>query len=97
MMFQDLTVPCGTVHMGIDLGRRKALMSEHFLDHAQELLYQEEQLLRSLESYKSGESGRLVIGISPFRSLYMIPDVVRQVREKYPDVPQQDRFELIEE
>ncbi len=59
---------------------------EHFLDQAQELLYREEQLHRSLEAYKSGESGRLEIGISPFRSLYMIPDVVRQMREKYPDV-----------
>lgn len=59
---------------------------EHFVREAQELLYREDQLHRSLEAYKSGESGRLVIGISPFRSLYMIPDVVRQVREKYPDV-----------
>ena len=59
---------------------------EHFVAQAQELLYREEQLLRSLESYKSGESGRLVIGISPFRSQYMIPRVVRQVRERYPDV-----------
>lgn len=59
---------------------------EHFIRQAQELLYREDQMLRSLEAYKSGESGRLVIGISPFRSQYMIPDVVRQVREQYPDV-----------
>ena len=43
-------------------------------------------MLRSLEAYKSGESGRLVIGISPFRSQYMIPSVVQRVREQYPDV-----------
>lgn len=59
---------------------------EHFVRQAQELLYREDQMLRSLEAYKSGESGRLVIGISPFRSQYVLPDVVRQVREKYPDV-----------
>ena len=59
---------------------------EHFVREAQELLYREDQLHRSLEAYKSGESGRLHIGISPFRSLYMIPDVVRRVRQKYPDV-----------
>lgn len=59
---------------------------EHFVRQAQDLLYREDQLLRSLEAYKSGESGRLVIGISPFRSQYMIPDVVRQVRGRYPDV-----------
>ena len=59
---------------------------EHFVRDAQELLYREDQMLRSLESYKSGESGRLVIGISPFRSQYMIPDVLRRVREQYPEV-----------
>lgn len=59
---------------------------EHFVREAQELLYREDQMLRSLEGYKSGESGRLVIGISPFRSLYMIPHVLRQVRERYPHV-----------
>ena len=59
---------------------------EHFVAQAQELLYREDQMLRSLESYKSGESGRLVIGISPFRWQYMIPHVVRGVRERYPDV-----------
>lgn len=59
---------------------------EHFVREAQELLYREDQMLRSLESYKSGESGRLVIGISPFRSQYMIPAVLRQVLQQYPDV-----------
>ena len=59
---------------------------EHFVQQAQELLYREDQMIRSLESYKSGESGRLVIGISPFRSQYMIADVVRRVRAAYPDV-----------
>ena len=59
---------------------------EHFVREAQELLYREDQLYRSLEAYKSGESGRLNIGISPFRAQYMIPNVVRQVRQQYPDV-----------
>lgn len=65
---------------------RLTAAGEHFVREAQELLYREDQMLRSLEAYKSGESGRLVIGISPFRSLYMIPDVLRQVRQRYPDV-----------
>lgn len=59
---------------------------EHFIRQAQELLYQEDQLLRSLESYKSGESGKLVVGISPFRSQYLLPAVVQQVRQRYPGV-----------
>ena len=59
---------------------------EHFIRQAQELLYREDQMLRSLEAYKSGESGRLVIGISPFRSQYLIPSVVQAVRRRYPGV-----------
>lgn len=59
---------------------------EHYIRQAQELLYREDQLLRSLEAYKSGESGRLVIGISPFRSQYLMPEVVRRVQERYPGV-----------
>ena len=59
---------------------------EHFVRQALELLFREDQMLRSMEAYKNGESGRLVIGISPFRSQYIIPQVVRQVRERYPDV-----------
>lgn len=59
---------------------------EHFIRQARELLYREDQLYRSMEQFSSGESGRLVIGISPFRTLYMIPDVVKKVREKFPGV-----------
>ena len=59
---------------------------EHFIRRARELLYQEDQLLRSMDAYKSGECGRLVIGISPFRSQYLIPSVVQAVRRQYPGV-----------
>ena len=59
---------------------------EHFIRRARELLYQEDQLLRSMDAYKSGECGRLVIGISPFRSQYLIPPVVEAVRRQYPGV-----------
>lgn len=59
---------------------------EHFISRARELLYREDQLLRSMDAYKAGESGRLVIGISPFRSQYLIPSVVAAVRRQYPGV-----------
>ena len=59
---------------------------EHFVHEAQELLYQEDQLLRSMDEYKAGERGRLVIGISPFRCLYLIPPLVQKIKERFPDV-----------
>lgn len=59
---------------------------EYFLKEAQQLLYKEEQLLRSMEGFKNGEKGRLTIGISPFRSLYMIPRVIHKIKERYPGI-----------
>lgn len=59
---------------------------EHFMREAQELLYREDQLMRSMEGYKSGECGRLVIGISPFRSQYLAPAVVQEIRNRFPGV-----------
>ncbi len=58
----------------------------HFIREAQDLLYKEDQLLRSMERFKSGEAGQLTIGITPFRCSYLIPDIVRQVREQYPGI-----------
>ena len=59
---------------------------EDFVRQAQELLYKEDQLKRSMEQFRSGEAGRLTIGISPFRSMYLLSDMVKKVREKYPGV-----------
>ena len=59
---------------------------EHFLQEAQRLLYQEDQLLRSMADFKTGKSGSLSIGISPFRSLYLMPDIAKKLQEKFPNV-----------
>lgn len=59
---------------------------EHFVKEAAELLYKEEQLKRTMEGFRSGERGRLVIGTSPFRCLYLIPGIVKKVRERFPGV-----------
>ena len=58
----------------------------HFMQEAQKLMYSEQQLLRSMEQFRSGERGELVIGVTPFRSLYILPDVVKQLRQRYPGV-----------
>ena len=59
---------------------------ESFIPQARELLFRQEQLTHSMARFQSGESGRLVIGISPFRTLYMIPQVAKKVRDQFPGV-----------
>ena len=59
---------------------------EYFVNNARELVYREEQLCKALERFKSGEKGRLVIGITPFRSLYLMPEIVKKIRKRYPGV-----------
>lgn len=59
---------------------------QHFLQEATELLYKEDQLLRSMERFKSGEAGQLVIGVTPFRSSYLLPDVVKKFRTAFPHI-----------
>lgn len=58
----------------------------YFIRKAKDLLYEEDQLLKSLKQFKTGEYGRLDIGVTPFRSTYLMPDVVRRVKERYPGV-----------
>ncbi len=59
---------------------------EHFIAEARKLLYQEDQLQRSMEEYKTGKRGRLVIGISPFRAMYLVSNVAKKIKERYPEV-----------
>lgn len=57
---------------------------EVFIRDAKDLLYREDQLLRSMEGFRSGDSSRLVIGISPFRCLYLIPEVIAALQQQFP-------------
>ena len=59
---------------------------ESFIQQARELQYRQEQLVHSMSRFQSGEAGRLVIGVSPFRALYMIPEIAKKVRDKFPGV-----------
>lgn len=58
----------------------------YFIREAKELLYKENQLSKGLEQFKSGENGRLVIGVTPFRSLYLMPPLAKKIRDRYPGV-----------
>lgn len=59
---------------------------QYFIREATELVYKEDQLLRSMERFKTGEAGQLVIGITPFRSSYLIPDVIKEFRSAFPQI-----------
>ncbi len=59
---------------------------EYFVEKAKEILYKEKQLLHSMEQFKTGVKGQLVIGITPFRSAYMVSKTIKVFREKYPGV-----------
>lgn len=59
---------------------------QHFIQEARELLYKEDQLIRTMEQYKSGDAGQLVIGVTPFRSSYLIPEIIKEFRIAYPNI-----------
>lgn len=58
----------------------------HFVAQAKDLLYRQQQLLSSMEQFREGSRGQLVIGATPFRSAYMLPEMLAQLREKYPGI-----------
>lgn len=57
---------------------------EFFIKEAKELLYKEDQLIKTLSEFKTGKLGHLSIGISPFRSQYLIPNIIKKVKDKFP-------------
>lgn len=59
---------------------------EYFITNAQELLYRQDQLIESLNKYKSGETGQVTVGVTPFRSQYLMPEIIVSFRERYPNV-----------
>ncbi len=56
---------------------------ECFINDAREILFREDQLKRKMEEYSSGEKGRLIIGVSPFRSFWLLPEIVKKLKEKF--------------
>lgn len=59
---------------------------EYFVRNAGELVYKEEQMRKALMQFQTGQSGRLVIGITPFRSIYLMPELIKKIHSKYPGV-----------
>lgn len=59
---------------------------ECFIREAEALLRRETKLLETMEQFASGARGRLTIGVSPFRNLYMMPPVIRKLKQAYPGI-----------
>lgn len=57
-----------------------------FISKAKSMLYEQEQLLKAMERFKSGENGCLDIGVTPFRSVYLMPDVVKAIKARFPGI-----------
>ncbi len=57
---------------------------EFFVQRAHKLIFDEETLLKTMEKYKSGERGKLIIGAVPFRSSYMMPALIKKVKDRFP-------------
>lgn len=76
--------------LGIQLFNRKSIpltltdAGEYFLKEAETIIYKENQLKQTMELYKQGKHGKITIGISPFRSLYIMPHLIKELRNKYP-------------
>lgn len=59
---------------------------EFFIEKSKKLLFEEDVLLKTLDKYKTGEKGKLVIGAVPFRSSYMMPKLIKKIKEKFPEI-----------
>ncbi|MBQ7138110.1 MAG: LysR family transcriptional regulator [Clostridia bacterium] len=75
--------------MGVKLFERTTPLSltaagEYFAARAEHLLFEAEQLRKTMDRYRTGENGKLIIGISPSRSAYLMPDFVREMKKRFP-------------
>lgn len=56
---------------------------ELFISEATEILFKEERLKHLMQDFKTGDKGRLTIGISPFRASFFIADVIKKLQQEY--------------
>jgi DNA-binding transcriptional LysR family regulator len=59
---------------------------EQFVRQAEELLYQQDRLKKTMEQFRSGEAGCLDIGVSPFRTQLLMPQMLKKLRLRYPGI-----------
>lgn len=59
---------------------------EFFIEKARKMVFEEDVLLKTIEKYRSGKKGKLVIGAVPFRSSYMLPPLITEIKKKFPEL-----------
>ena len=65
----------------------------YFIKEAQQILYKEDQLIKSMAQFKTGDKGEIVIGATPFRSSYLLPSLVKTLNNKFSGL----KIKLVEE
>lgn len=57
-----------------------------FLEYAQSILSLEGQIYRSMEEFRLGNRGRIVVGASPVAGTYLLPKLLLPFTKMYPDI-----------
>lgn len=80
---QEVGVPLFTI-VGRNISVTDAGLT--FLEYAESILSLEGQIYRSMEEFRLGNRGRIVVGASPVAGTYLLPRLLLSFTKKYPDI-----------
>lgn len=80
---QEVGVPLFTI-----VGRNISVTDAGFtfLEYAQSILSLEGQIYRSMEEFRIGSRGRIIVGASPVAGTYLLPKLLLPFTKTYPDI-----------
>lgn len=80
---QEVGVPLFTI-----VGRNISVTDagRTFLEYAESILSLEGQIYRSMEEFRVGNRGRIVVGASPVALTYLLPKLLLSFTQNYPDI-----------
>lgn len=80
---QEVGVPLFTI-VGRNISVTDAGLT--FLEYAESILSLEGQIFRSMEEFRLGNRGRIVVGASPVAGTYLLPKLLLSFTKAYPDI-----------
>lgn len=80
---QEVGVPLFTI-VGRNISVTDAGLT--FLEYAESILSLEGQIYRSMEEFRLGNRGRIVVGASPVAGTYLLPKLLLSFTKAYPDI-----------